>query len=165
MPTYYATLDWTYPEGSRTPLGFEVAAYLSSGGSPNAPLALRQKTFNGRVIDASVTLNNLPQGTYNNVQMSGGYGTGCICNVVVNSSGVITSVTIVDGGDLYRVGDELMGAVIIQSVEKQFYLQVTQIGFKVVYTTQSASPIKMAVRTVFSNGKSDWVESSTLTPS
>jgi len=97
--------------------------------------------------------------------MSGGYGTGCICNVVVNSSGVITSVTIVDGGDLYRVGDELMGAVIIQSVEKQFYLQVTQIGFKVVYTTQSASPIKMAVRTVFSNGKSDWVESSTLTPS
>jgi hypothetical protein len=163
--TYYATLDWTYPEGSRTPLGFEVAAYLSSGGSPNAPLALRQKTFNGRVIDASVTLNNLPQGTYNNVQMSGGYGTGCICNVVVNSSGVITSVTIVDGGDLYRVGDELMGAVIIQSVEKQFYLQVTQIGFKVVYTTQSASPIKMAVRTVFSNGKSDWVESSTLTPS
>jgi len=163
--TYYATLDWTYPEGSRTPLGFEVAAYLSSGGSPNAPLALRQKTFNGRVIDASVTLNNLPQGTYNNVQMSGGYGTGCICNVVVNSSGVITSVTIVDGGDLYRVGDELMGAVIIQSVEKQFYLQVTQIGFKVVYTTQSTSPIKMAVRTVFSNGKSDWVESSTLTPS
>lgn len=163
--TYYATLDWTYPEGSRTPLGFEVAAYLSSGGSPNAPLALRQKTFNGRVIDASVTLNNLPQGTYNNVQMSGGYGTGCICNVVVNSSGVITSVTIVDGGDLYRVGDELMGTVIIQSVEKQFYLQVTQIGFKVVYTTQSASPIKMAVRTVFSNGKSDWVESSTLTPS
>lgn len=163
--TYYATLDWTYPEGSRTPLGFEVAAYLSSGGSPNAPLALRQKTFNGRVIDVSVTLNNLPQGTYNNVQMSGGYGTGCICDVVVNSSGVITSVTIVDGGDLYRVGDELMGAVIIQSVEKQFYLQVTQIGFKVVYTTQSASPIKMAVRTVFSNGKSDWVESSTLTPS
>lgn len=162
--TYYATLDWTYPEGERTPLGFEVAAYLSSGGSPNVPLALRQKTFNGRVVDASVSLNNLPQGTYNSVPMSGGYGANCVCNVVVNSSGAITSITIVNGGDLYRVGDELMGAVIIQSVEKQFYLQVTQVGFKVVYTTESSSPIKMAVRTVFSNGKSDWVESSTLTP-
>jgi hypothetical protein len=164
MPTYYATLDWTYPEGERTPLGFEVAAYLSSGGSPNAPLALRQKTFNGRVVDASVSLNNLPQGTYNSVPMSGGYGANCICSVVVNSSSVITSVTINEGGDLYRVGDELVGTVTVQSVEKQFYLQVTQVGFKVVYTTESSSPIKMAVRTVFSNGKSDWVQSSTLTP-
>ena len=84
--------------------------------------------------------------------------------MVVNSSSVITSVTINEGGDLYRVGDELVGSVTVQSVEKQFYLQVTQVGFKVVYTTESSSPIKMAVRTVFSNGKSDWVESSTLTP-
>lgn len=56
MPTYYATLDWTYPEGERTPLGFEVAAYLSSGGSPNAPLALRQKLLTEELLTLPLRL-------------------------------------------------------------------------------------------------------------
>ena len=35
---------------------------------------------------------------------------------------------------------------------------------RVVYTTESSDPLKMAVRTVFPDGKSDWVASGTITP-
>jgi len=47
------------------------------------------------------------QGTYENVPMTGGNGSGAIATIVVSSSGTVTSVTVVNGGSSYVVGDVL----------------------------------------------------------
>jgi len=46
-------------------------------------------------------------GSYENVPMTGGNGTGAIATVVVGSTGTVTSVTVVNGGSSYVVGDVL----------------------------------------------------------
>ena len=46
-------------------------------------------------------------GLYSNVPLTNGSGSGALANFVVNSSGVITSVTLVNGGQFYQVGDVL----------------------------------------------------------
>jgi hypothetical protein len=48
-------------------------------------------------------------GTYNNVAMTGGAGSGCRCNIVVAAGGV-SSATIVAAGSDYVVGDALSAA-------------------------------------------------------
>jgi hypothetical protein len=46
-------------------------------------------------------------GTYSDVFMTGGSGSGAIATIVVGSSGAISSVTLKDGGQFYAVGDVL----------------------------------------------------------
>lgn len=48
-------------------------------------------------------------GTYANVPLTNGNGSGATATIVVNSSGVVTSVTLNDGGQFYAVGD-ILGA-------------------------------------------------------
>jgi len=164
MPTYYATLDWTYPEGSRTPLGFQVATYPSAG-SYDSPTTQTQQGFSGYLKDAEIIFCDLDTtGTFEDVVLTGGYGANATCDItVIETEDVfsISSITFPEhNGNLYRMGDELGGQV----NGRWFYIRVTQLGFRVVYTTESSATIKMAVRTVFPNGKSDWVESGVLTP-
>lgn len=162
--TYYATLDWTYPEGARTPLGFEIAVY-SPTGSPNSPASKRQQPCNGYIVDGEVVLCDLDTtGTFNDIALTGGYGAGATCSIVVTSvSGTPTITTLTfpaHNGSLYRLGDELGGIV----SGRWFYVRVTQLGFRSVYTTDDSSAFKMAVRSVFPDGKSNWEESDTITP-
>lgn len=48
-------------------------------------------------------------GTYNNVALTGGVGTGALANIVV-SGGVVTAVTLVNGGSSYAIGNNLSAA-------------------------------------------------------
>jgi len=48
-------------------------------------------------------------GTYENIALTGGSGNGAIANIVV-SGGLVTSVTIINGGSQYVVGDVLSAA-------------------------------------------------------
>jgi hypothetical protein len=48
-------------------------------------------------------------GTYSNVPLTNGNGSGATANIVVNSSGVVSSVTLTNGGQFYAVGD-ILGA-------------------------------------------------------
>jgi hypothetical protein len=48
-------------------------------------------------------------GTYANVPLTNGNGSGATATIVVNSSGVVSSVTLNDGGQFYAVGD-ILGA-------------------------------------------------------
>jgi len=46
-------------------------------------------------------------GLYSNVALTGGSGSGALANIVVGVSGVVSSVTLVNGGQFYQVGDVL----------------------------------------------------------
>ena len=46
-------------------------------------------------------------GLYQNIPMTGGSGSGATCDIVVNSSGNVSSVTLQNGGSFYQVGDVL----------------------------------------------------------
>jgi len=163
MPTYYATASWNYPSGARVPSGYDVVVYNASG-SPSNPIdylvPLRQRLNNGGVYSISTVMNpTVANGTYTDIPLSGGYGANATATVTIVSN-AITGVTFPNAGDLYRTGDQLTG--FINGV--RFVLQVEQITMRVVYTTESSSTFKMAVRTVFPDGKSDWVASGTITP-
>jgi hypothetical protein len=161
--TYYATASWNYPSGSRVPLGYDVIVYSSTGlpSNPNDYIVpLRQRLNNGGVYSVSTVLQpTVANGTYTDIPLSGGYGANATATVIV-ANNAITSVTFPNTGDLYRTGDQLTG--FINGV--QFVLQVEEITMKVVYTTESNTPFKMAVRSVFPDGKSDWVQSGVITP-
>jgi len=160
LATYYSILEWTYPKDVRSPLGFELSVYPVDG-TPNNPSWARQKTFNGHIADAELILNNVPQGTYSNISMSGGYGALAKINFVSSGNGNVSSLTIVNPGSLYRLNDELVGSV----GENQIYIRVTKLGFKMVYTHDynQGDTFKWSVRSVFPDGKSDWTDSNTIT--
>ena len=66
----------------------------------------------GRIL----TLNTLvggtlyTAGTYNNVALTGGTGTGATANIVVGGGGAVTTVTLVSGGSGYDVNETLSAA-------------------------------------------------------
>jgi hypothetical protein len=51
------------------------------------------------------------QGTYNNVALTGGSGSGATANITVNSGGVVTIATLANSGSGYNAGDVLTAAV------------------------------------------------------
>lgn len=73
--------------------------------------ATRVEVVQGKIL----TLNNrvggtlYTTGTYNGVALTGGTGTGATANIVV-SGGAVTSVTLVNGGSGYDVGETLSAA-------------------------------------------------------
>lgn len=157
MPKY-ATLEWTYPAGERTPIGFQVIAESLSG----SQLYQDQKAYSGPVyalVNTSCTFSN---GTYNNLLLSGGYGAGAKVSFTV-SAGVVT-LTQLTGGDLYHIDDELAGTTGSGENTQYVRFKVSQVLNRIVYTTDYLGPFKMAIRSVFPDGKSAWVYSNTLTP-
>ena len=161
--TYYATASWNNDSGQRVALGYDVVVFGTSG-SPDNPstyiVPLRQRLNNGQVYAVTVDLQpTVSNGTYADIPLSGGFGANATATVTVVSN-AITSITFPNKGDLYRIGDELVGYI----GTVPFRIIVDQITIRVVYTTESASSFKMAVRSVFPDGKSDWVQSSTITP-
>jgi len=49
-------------------------------------------------------------GTYENIPLTGGTGSGAIATIVVGNTSTVTSVTITNGGNYYVVGDQLSAA-------------------------------------------------------
>jgi len=59
-------------------------------------------------LNATFTAGTLySAGLYQNIPMTGGSGSGATCDIVVNSSGNVSSVTLQNGGSFYQVGDVL----------------------------------------------------------
>jgi hypothetical protein len=60
---------------------------------------------------ASLTSGTLyTPGTYTDVALTGGSGSGATADIIVNSSGYVSSVTLQNGGSFYQVGDTLSAA-------------------------------------------------------
>ena len=67
-------------------------------------------------------------GTYLNVALTGGAGSGAVANIVV-AGGIVTSVTLVQGGSSYIVGNTLSAsASTIGSAGSNFSVPVTAVG-------------------------------------
>ena len=64
--------------------------------------------------------NGYVPGTYTNVPLGGGEGTGLTADIVVNSQGVISSVTMVDSGHGYNEDDSAGVAFIVELPESYF---------------------------------------------
>ena len=59
-------------------------------------------------LNATFTAGTLySPGLYQNIPMTGGSGSGATCDILVNSTGNVASVTFQNGGSFYQVGDSL----------------------------------------------------------
>lgn len=108
-PTHYAVFgsQYSYPNE----LSFIV------GPTPDASYNVELHYFyypativQGQIatLNASFTAGSLyVPGTYFDVSLTGGSGSGAVANITVNSSGTVSSVTLVNGGQFYVVGDTL----------------------------------------------------------
>ena len=68
-------------------------------------------------------------GTYKEVSLNGGSGSGATATIVVNSSGAVSSTTINDGGQFYVVGDSLtVSASSLGGAGSGFALSVTAVS-------------------------------------
>ena len=68
-------------------------------------------------------------GTYNNVALTGGTGTGATANITVSGAGAVTTVTLVSGGIGYNVGDSLSApAASIGGTGSGFSILVATVG-------------------------------------
>jgi hypothetical protein len=68
------------------------------------PVSIVQGALNsvGNITGGSLYTN----GTYNNVPLTGGSGSGAIANIVVSGQ-TVTTVTVINGGSFYAVGNQL----------------------------------------------------------
>jgi len=80
-------------------------------------------------------------GTYNNVPLTGGTGTGATATIVV-VGGIVTSVTIIDGGLGYTAADSLSASTTIIGAGTLFAVPVATVA---TTTTYSAPDSEMAV--------------------
>ena len=59
-------------------------------------------------LNATFTAGTLySPGLYQNIPMTGGSGSGATCDILVNSTGNVATVTLQNGGSFYQVGDSL----------------------------------------------------------
>jgi len=59
-------------------------------------------------LNATFTAGTLySPGLYQNIPMTGGSGSGATCDILVNSTGNVASVTLQNGGSFYQIGDSL----------------------------------------------------------
>lgn len=157
--TRYAVIQWSYPEGSRVPLGMDVVIFPVDG-SVSSPIDFFQKPFNGPIKKINLISSAIPNGSYPSKTLSGGYGCNSVVNLVVTNGNLV--LTLVNGGDLYRIGDNLSFATTVGNTTYNAYFEVVQITPRVVYTTTSLDSFFVAVRSVFPDGKSDWTYSNQI---
>jgi len=109
MPKYYAIF------GSSTNNVNELTAIV--GPTPDSSYATELHYFyypvsivQGVAATLSASFNGgsaYTPGLYQNVSLTGGSGSGASADILVNSGGTITSVTLQSGGSFYQVGDVL----------------------------------------------------------
>jgi len=97
-----------------------IAAYAGLPNFVNQTTSIRTVT----IVNAGTSVTN---GTYNNIALSGGTGYGAVGNVVV-SGGIVTSVTIVNGGGGYAVNDIVYPAPAVVGNGSTVQIRVSTIG-------------------------------------
>jgi hypothetical protein len=109
FPRYYALFGSQYTSPN------ELAFILGPTPNQNYTAELHYFYYPVSIVQGQVATFTQPftggtlyiPGYYVNVPLTGGSGTGALANITVSTSGVVTAVTIVNGGQFYSVGDVL----------------------------------------------------------
>jgi len=109
FPTHYAIF------GPQSALPNELSFMMGPTPDQNYGVELHYFFYPPSIIPGIITSLNssftagsgYPAGTYYNQALTGGTGSGATANIVVNSSGNVTSVSLETGGSGYAVGDSL----------------------------------------------------------
>jgi len=128
LPIYYATFGTQYSDS--TSLSFILGPTPDSNYQVEMhyfyyPVSIVQGVINTKTItNAGSAYTN---GTYENVALSGGSGTGAIATITV-AGGIITNVAIINGGSLYVVNDVLTASsASIGNTGSNFSITVTAV--------------------------------------
>lgn len=108
LPYYYALF------GAQYTLTTELSLILGPTPDQNYGVELHYFYYPPTIVQGQINewniINNgtlYAAGTYQNVPLTGGSGTGAIATIVVGSGNTVTSVTITNGGNFYVTGDVL----------------------------------------------------------
>ena len=126
LPQYYATFGTQYSDA--TSLSFILGPTPDS----NYQVEMHYFYYPVSIVQSVITTTTISNagssyttGTYENVALSGGSGTGALATITV-SGGAITNVAIINGGSLYVVGDILTAsAATIGNTGSNFSITVT----------------------------------------
>ena len=107
-PTHYALF------GSQYTLTNELSLIMGPTPDDNYTAELHYFYYPPTIVQGQITLMATTTagtlyvpGTYKEVSLTGGSGSGATASITVNSSGSVSSVTLTDGGQFYKVGDTL----------------------------------------------------------
>lgn len=107
-PKYYAMF------GSQLSNINDLSLILGPTPDQNYPVELHYFYYPPSIVQGVITSfilttggSGYVPGIYYSVAMTGGQGTGCTADITVSSSGVVTSVAIVEGGSLFSTGQTL----------------------------------------------------------
>jgi len=108
LPYYYALFGSQYSNIN------ELSMILGPTPDQNYAVELHYFYYPPTIVQGQISTFNIINagsayvtGTYQDVYLTGGSGTGAIATIVVGSGNTITSVTITNGGNFYVVGDVL----------------------------------------------------------
>jgi hypothetical protein len=131
-PKYYALFG---PAVSGTTISNELTFILGPTPDSNYNVELHYYYYPESIVQSPVATfgaitggSSYTNGTYLNVSLTGGSGSGAIANIVV-SGGAVTSVTLVQGGSDYVIGDTLSAAAsTIGGTGSSFSVPVATVG-------------------------------------
>lgn len=106
-PQYYALF------GPQYTLNTELSVILGPTPDSNYAVELHYFFYPASIVQGIVTLlgtitggTNYTSGTYTNIPLTGGSGAGAVATITI-AAGIVTTVTLTNGGNFYIVGDTL----------------------------------------------------------
>jgi hypothetical protein len=108
-PQYYALFGPQYTANT------ELSAILGPTPDSNYSVELHYFFYPASIVQGIITLLNTASftggtlytnGTYTNIPLTGGSGAGAIATITI-AGGIVTTVALTNGGNFYRVGDNL----------------------------------------------------------
>ena len=129
VPLYYSLF------GPQTSNVYNMTFLLGPTPDQVYSMELHYNSYATSIIQAAIaTLGTITStgvftaGTYYNTALTGGTGSSATATIVVNSSGTVTSVTLVDTGTGYVAGDKLSAVLPFPSGTPSFTVTVTTIS-------------------------------------
>ena len=131
LPKYYAIF------GSATANVNELTAIVGPTPDSSYNTELHYFYYPPSIVQGLITTLNATltggtlytPGLYQNIPMTGGSGSGATCDILVNSSGNVSTVTLQNGGNFYQAGDILSVATSsIGGTGSGFFIKVATIG-------------------------------------
>jgi hypothetical protein len=129
LPLYYSLF------GPQTSNIYDMTFLLGPTPDQVYSMELHYNSYATSIIQSTIaTLGTITStgiftaGTYYNTALTGGTGSSATATIVVNSSGVVTSVSLVDAGTGYVVGDKLSASLPFPSGTPVFTVAVASIN-------------------------------------